>query len=202
MPRPNTHASNRQLQLIAHAAARLMAEDGLNDYAQAKRKAALRLGLPDNAKLPDNTEIEAELRAYQRLFQDDEQRLRLAHLRRTARNMMARLQRFNPYLSGSVLDGTAGRHAEIDIPLFTDSAKDVEIFLLNQHIDYEHSVPRSDRAEAVLTIIEDSDTINLIIYPRNEERITLRTKDGRIRPRLRLDALDRLLAETADDLPE
>ena len=38
------------------------------------------------------------------------------------------MQKFNPYLTGSVLDGTAGRYAEIDIQLFTDSAKDVEIF--------------------------------------------------------------------------
>ena len=199
MPRPNAHASNRQLQLIAHAAARLMAEDGLTDYAQAKRKAALRLGLPDNAKLPDNAEIEAELRAYQRLFQDNEQRLRLAHLRRTARNMMARLQRFNPYLSGSVLDGTAGRHAEIDIPLFTDSAKDVEIYLLNRRIEFSHSPPRTPRAEAVLTLPIGDTVANLVIYPRDEERRVVRGHDGRPRPRARLAELRRLLDTVPDE---
>lgn len=195
-------APNRQLQLIASAAARLMAEDGLTDYTQAKRKAALSLGLPDNTRLPDNAEVEAELRVYQRLFQDDEQRGRITHLRRVARKTMARVQQFNPYLAGSVLDGTAGRHAEIDIQLFTDSAKDVEIFLLNQHVAYEHSVPRTDRAEAVLTIQDEDATINLIVYPRNEERVTIRTRDGRIRPRVRLDGLDRLLTENDDALPE
>ena len=112
---------------------------------------------------------------------------------------MIRLQRFNPYLTGSVLDGTAGRHAEIDIQLFTDSAKDVEIFLLNLHIDYEHRTPRTDRAEAVLAIPEDEATVNLVVYPRNEERVTFRTRDGRVRRRIRLDALDRLLAGDSDD---
>lgn len=192
----------RQLQLIANTAARLMAEDGLTDYAQAKRKAVLSLGLPENARLPDNAEVEAELRTYQRLFQEDEQAARLNQLRRIARKAMIRLQRFNPYLTGSVLDGTAGRHAEIDIQLFTDSAKDVEIFLLNQGVDYEHSVPRTDRAEAVLTLQDDEAVINLVVYPRNEERVTVRTRDGRVRPRLRLDGLERLLTEATDDLPE
>ena len=112
---------------------------------------------------------------------------------------MALVERFNPYLSGAVLDGSAGRYAEIDIQLFTDSAKDVEIFLLNQHIDFEHSTPRSDRAEAVLTLDDELAAINLIVYPRFEERIVFKTRDGRVRQRVRLDALRKLLDETTND---
>ena len=191
--------AERHLQLIAHAAARLMAEDGVTDVAVAKRKAAQALGFPDNAKLPDSAQVEAELKLYYRLYQGGAQRDRLDHFRMIARDIMALMQRFNPYLTGSVLEGTAGRHAEIDIQLFADSAKDVEIFLLNQRITFEHSEPRTDRAEAVLTIHEEGAVINLVIYPRNEERVSVRTRDGRVRPRMRLDALDRLLASTEDD---
>jgi len=114
---------------------------------------------------------------------------------------MTLVQRFNPYLTGSVLDGTAGRYAEIDIQLFTDSAKNVEIFLLNQKIDYEHSVPRSDRAEAVLTLPSDDAMINLIVYPSKEERVAFKTRDGRIRPRVRLEALESLLSTTRTVAP-
>jgi hypothetical protein len=92
-----------------------------------------------------------------------------------------------------VLDGTAGRYAEIDIQLFTDSAKDVEIFLLNQRIDFEHSQPRSERAEAVLTIHSEDAVTNLIVYPPHEERVTFKTRDGRIRQRARLDAVSKML---------
>lgn len=186
---------------IASAAARLMAEDGINDFALAKRKAVQALGLPEHTQLPENTEVEAELRVYQRLFQDEEQIARVDHLREKACEIMTIVQRFNPYLAGSVLDGTAGRYAEIDIQLFTDSAKDVEIFLLNQKIDYEHSVPRSDRAEAVLSIQSDEATANLIVYPRKEERVAFKTRDGRTRPRLRLDALQQLLIATRGATP-
>ncbi len=191
-------AADRQLQLIAHTAARLMAEDGIADFTAAKRKALQTLGLPQDAKLPGNAEVEEALHTYRRIFQNDEQRQRLDRLRRTARDIMTLLPAFNPYLAGAVVDGTAGRHAEIDIQLFADSAKEVEIFLLNLKIDYEHSTPRSERAEAVLTIPSEEAPINLVVYPRNEERVTARTRDGRIRPRLRLDALNRLLAGDAD----
>ena len=196
---PSGNAQHKML--IASTAARLMAEDGINEFAAAKRKAAQSLGLPDRTQLPENTEVEAELRVFQRLFQDDEHALRIDHLRQKAVQIMTLTQRFNPYLTGSVLEGTAGRYAEIDIQLFTDSAKDVEIFFLNQRIDYEHSTPRSDRAEAVLTLQSDDDVTNLIIYPPKEERVAFKTRDGRIRQRMRLDALKKLLATRAENSP-
>ena len=194
MTRPTDHRNTAQLRTqIANAAARLIAEHGLADYAQAKRKAARSLGLPDSTPLPENAEVDSELRSYQRLFQNDEQSERIAHLRRKAVEMMAIVQRFNAYLTGPVLDGSAGRYAEIDIQLFTDSAKDVEIFLLNQHLDFAHSVPRTDRAEAVLTIDDDDAVINLIVYPAHQERVSFKTRDGRVRPHARRDAVLKLI---------
>ena len=202
MTRPENHPNNAQQRLlIASTAARLIAESGISDFAAAKRKAVHTLGLPENTRLPENAEVEAELRVFQRLFQDDEHALRIDHLRQKAVEIMTLTQRFNPYLTGSVLEGTAGRYAEIDIQLFTDSAKDVEIFFLNQRIDYEHSTPRSDRAEAVLTLQSDDDVTNLIIYPPKEERVAFKTRDGRIRQRMRLDALKKLLATSAERFP-
>lgn len=185
-PSPHPH--------LASLAAKLMAEDGIDDYTVAKRKAASVLGLPANARLPENAEVEAELRLYQRLFQEREQEERLADLRRKAVDCMEIVRQFNPYLSGAVLDGTAGRNAEIDIQLFTDSAKDVEIFLINERIDYRHSTPRSERAEAVLTLYDDDTAINLVVYSRQDERVVFRTHDGRVRPRARIDTVRRLLA--------
>ena len=194
MTRPTDHRNTAQRRTqIANAAARLIAEHGLADYAQAKRKAARSLGLPDSTPLPENAEVDSELRSYQRLFQNDEQSERIAHLRRKAVEMMAIVERFNAHLTGPVLDGSAGRYAEIDIQLFTDSAKDVEIFLLNQHLDFAHSVPRTDRAEAVLTIDDDDAVINLIVYPAHQERVSFKTRDGRIRPHARRDAVLKLI---------
>lgn len=199
--RQDRQRNSQQRSRVAAHAARLMAQDGISDLSLAKRKAARSLGLPESVGMPDDSEVEAELRIYQRLFQNQEQQARSLHLLRTAAWLMAILQRFNPYLTGSVLDGSAGRYAEIDIQLFPDSAKDVEIFLLNERIDYRHSRPRTDRAEAVLTIVGEETVANLVIYPRDDERLNLRARDGRVRERARLDIVQRLLAESAAPAP-
>src|SRR5690554_66079 len=77
---PNDHADVEQLRAeIAACAARMIAEDGA-DYATAKRKACRQL-LGDrriNGKIiPDNSQIEDEVRAYNELFFADTQPARL-----------------------------------------------------------------------------------------------------------------------------
>src|SRR5690348_978672 len=131
--------ANRQSGMrarIAAAAARVMAEDGIDDFALAKRKAARRLGAPDTEALPTNDEVEAELRAYRALYQADEHGKILAELRAVALDAMRALERFHPYLTGPVLNGVAGAYSEIDLQLFPDSAKDVELFLLERNIAF------------------------------------------------------------------
>lgn len=79
---------------IAAAAARIMAEDGIDDFALAKRKAARQLGAPDTRELPGNQEIEAELRAYRALYQPEEHAERVQELRQAALGLMRLLSAF------------------------------------------------------------------------------------------------------------
>ena len=188
------HRLDRTRASICSAAARLIAEDGMTNYAQAKRKALRQLGLPDGTPLPTDGEIDDALREWQAVFQDEEQRQRIEHLRRKAIELMTILQEFRPYLTGSVLDGTAGRFAEIDLQLFADSAKEVEIFLLNRGIPYTHDTPRNDRAEAVLVVESDDAVANLVIYPPLDERISPKGRDGRPRERARIGVVQNLLS--------
>ena len=180
---------------IASAAARLMAEDGITDYHQAKRKAARQLGLPEHTAYPDNAEIEAELRAYRSLYQEEGHPELLLALRQTALSLLELLADYSPYLTGSVLDGTAGEHSHIDILLFADSAKEVEIFLLNRGMSFEHVEPRNERAEAVLVLETDTADANLVIFPPQLERMVMKQRDGRPRERIRAAALRALILE-------
>lgn len=133
-------SSSRQLrQRIAQHAARMIAEDGVGDFAAAKRKAARQLGAKELECLPTNSEIETELKLYHEIFHADDQALHIADLQRNALAAMQIFACFHPHLTGAVLDGTAGLHAETDIHLFADSLKEVELFLLNQQIPYEMS---------------------------------------------------------------
>lgn len=147
---------------IAQSAARLIAEDGL-DYAGAKRKAARQL-LGDTRVagewLPDNDQIEEELREYLALFQSDTQPDELRRLREIALDWMRRLAEFHPYVTGAVLNGTANAHSDIHLQAFTDNPKDVAIYLLNQNVQYDVSETRHFAGRA------DVETLSFLWRPR------------------------------------
>lgn len=174
---------------IAAAAARIMAEEGIDDFALAKRKAARRLGAPDSESLPANEEVEAQLREYLALYQADEHPERIGELRRLALEAMLELERFNPYLTGPVLAGLAGPYAEIDLQLFPESTKEVELFLLDRGIAYEATDERrytGDRARAVAVISLDWEGIplRLSVFDPRDERSALKTSlAGRVAAR-------------------
>ena len=177
---------------IAALAARMMAEDGISDFGFAKRKAAKQLGATDADSLPNNTEIEAELRAWQALYQDDEQPERLFEMRTAAVEVMHMLETFRPYLTGGALDGTAGRYSELEIEIFPDSTKDVEIFFLNQDFPYEHREPRRPAPhapEAILSFDWEDVPVRISVYPSAAERVPRRGQD-----RARLAQVEALLA--------
>jgi hypothetical protein len=191
--RIQNHNSPALRSELAQAAARLIAEDGM-EYGAAKKKAVRQLGLPDNFPLPGNAEIQDAVRDYHAIYQEDDQAERLDGLRRAAVELMRLLDPFSPYLTGSVLDGTATRHSSIDILLFPDSAKEVEIFLLDRGVGFHHGTPKSDRVEAVLVIDDEDLPANLIVLPPREERINFKGADGRSRARARVEAVEALLA--------
>jgi len=174
---------------IAAAAARLMAEDGIDDFALAKRKAARQLGAPATEALPANHEVEAELRAYRALYQAEEHPERVAALRRVALDAMRALERFNPYLTGPVLSGLAGPYAQIDLQLFPESAKDVEIFLLERNLPFETAEARryaGDRAHevSIFTLEWGGAPLRLQVFDPRDERLALKTSQaGRVMDR-------------------
>jgi len=175
---------------IAHAAARMLAEDGSLDYGSAKRKAARQLGAPDSRNLPDNQEIDEALRSYQALYQADEISARQSLMKQTALEYMEMLSEFDPHLTGSVLNGTAGRHSDINLQLFTDHEKDVEFLLMRQVPGYRAGVQRSadpgGRLFPHFTIDDPRATVEITVYPTSELRSMKRLQaDGSPR-RLRL----------------
>lgn len=170
------HAKHHHMrQRLAQLAARLMAEDGLLDFASAKRKAARQLGAPDTQNLPANSEVERELRTWQHLYQKDEQAERIRILREEALEIMHQLQAFNPHLAGAVLSGAATRQAPIELHLFADSPKEVELFLLNRNIPYEAAERRFDfgteTRETPLLVLQGEHTeIELAVFSVDELR--------------------------------
>jgi hypothetical protein len=144
---------------LAAAAARLIAEDGF-DYATAKQKAAQSV-LGDAARargaLPDNALVELALRRYLAMCVPQHAAI-LAALRQLALQLMQRLDRFRPHVVGAVLNGTATEHSDIHLQLFVDSAKDVELFLLEQGVEFD--VVESGRQPG-----EAMEVLHLVVQP-------------------------------------
>jgi hypothetical protein len=186
---------------IAAAAARIMAEDGVDDFALAKRKAARQLGAAETEALPANDEVELELRAYRALYQPEEHAQRIAELRRIALDAMRALERFSPYLTGAVLKGTAGPYAEIELQLFPESTKEVEIFLLERRITYTTHEGRrfsGDRAHAmsVLSLDWQGAPLKLTVFDPRDERLALKTSQaGKVMDRAGIAELAALLRD-------
>jgi hypothetical protein len=184
---------------IAVQAARLMAEDGIEDYGLAKRKAARQLGLPDAGRLPNNDEIDLALREYQGIYQTQDQRQRIRLMREEALSSMRELAAFDPHLTGSVLAGTAGPYATIHLQLYTDNIKAVEMFLLDRGIDYRTGQTRlyaggELRAVPVFILDAEGTPVELTVLAPHDLRAPVRaTPEGRTIERARIQAVEAML---------
>jgi len=187
-PLQTDHLELPQLRArIAVLAARMIAQDGA-DYATAKAKAVRQvLGvdrIPPN-QMPDNAQVEEEVVKYRELFQGPEQRARLLQLRQAALGVMEALAEFRPYLTGAVLSGSAGQHDDIELQLFAESPKDVQIFLLSRDVTIDISETphfkgaRFDPVETV-SFLWMKEGVHAELYDVNDLRGALKPRpDGR-----------------------
>lgn len=168
---------------IAAAAARLVVEEGM-EYGPAKRRAAKALGQRStrSADLPDNDELEDEVRAYIELFHADTQPAELEALRRVAARWMERLAQFRPHLTGAVWRGTATRLSSVHLQLYCDDSKSAELALIDLGVDYDVGSlpgPRGEQVD-VLTVsspsqeLGESVTLHLTVLDHDDLRGALK----------------------------
>lgn len=194
---------------LAHAAARLVIDEGL-EYAAAKRKAA-RAAAPlrgaSRHEWPSNEAVEEAVREHLALFHADTQPAELLALRRVALRWMERLAEFRPHLAGAVWRGTATRRSAVHLELFADDPKSPEIALINLGLDYDAAEGGNDRRGqpiSVLTLAErcaelgETVTLHLSVRDHDDLRGALRPDAGQRTWRGDAAALERLLDRAAD----
>lgn len=196
MPRPASPRAQRNRVRIAQAAARLIAEHGLNDWQAAKRKACRHLGFPDHEALPDNEEVEQALRDYNTLFQGTAQVASLRVQRLDALGWMERLGQWKPLLTGAVAAGWATEHSEVRLELEAEDAKSVELALINAGIAYTSvPAPRGIIDAPQLWVESPRSTVRLVILsPQQRRNRPRRDRDGNLEERLSPSQLRALLA--------
>ncbi|MCW5576552.1 MAG: UDP-N-acetylmuramate--alanine ligase [Burkholderiales bacterium] len=179
-----------------------MAQDGIEDYGLAKRKAAKLLGIPDMRRLPGNDEVDAALREYRDIYQGEVHNQRIRQLRARAAQAMRELADFDPHLTGSVLSGIAGPYAVIHLQLFTDNPKAVELFLIDRGIAYKTGQNRlyagqELRVLPVFSLQGEDAEIEITVLDARDIRVPVRaTAEGRVIDRARLAAVEALLQKS------
>lgn len=204
MTRPRAIRGDDVRRALAQEAARIMAEHGVDDYGFAKRKAAERLGVGEHAVLPKNSEIEAALIEYQRLFAADSHATSLESQRRAAIEAMQLLEPFEPRLVGAVLTGSATAHQEILLHVFCDAAESVYFRLLDAGIPYRVGERRVRmNAERVVSypaveFTVDGFEVEATVFPKDGIRQSpLSPTDGRPMKRVGVHDVEMLLAGEA-----
>ncbi len=201
-PAPNAQRGSRERQLIAQEAARLVRESGIHDLDQARRKAASRLGIHDEALWPRQAQVEEVLREQQRLFDAHAQPTALRQHRESAVQAMQFLQAFQPRLGGAVLAGTADASTPVVLHLHCDDPDAVQRFLHDQRIPAEARTSllqlaghASRQPYPRWEFAADGIAFELIVLPEDALRHPpVSSDDGKPLPRATLAQLRQLLA--------
>ncbi len=170
--KPVSRSNSELRERLAQEAARLMVENGIDNFGLAKRKAAERLGARGAGALPTNAQIEASLVERQRLFEPERHDQRLAALRGIAADVMLELESFGPRLVGAVLAGTATINSPIELHVFADAPELVAAALEDDGSAGLRDVHRRFRLDADTVVqmpgfafTRASEQVEVIVFP-------------------------------------
>jgi hypothetical protein len=102
------------------------------------------------------------------------------------------------------LKGIAGPYAEIELQLFPQSPKEVELYLLDQGVRYDTREARRysgdrERAIAVLVLDWQGSPLKLSVFDLRDERLALKTSAaGRVTERAGLAEVSAIVARLDD----
>jgi len=171
MARRSTSDGNRARQMLAQEAARIIVEQGVQDYRLAKNKAAERLGMTERGSLPGNSEIEAAVSEHLQIFGRESHFDLMQALRRAALSAMEILTPFDPRLVGPVLHGTAGASSVINLHVFSDTPELIAVRLDENRLSYRpyerRLKSRRDRLEtyAGFRFLQDDSSVEATVFP-------------------------------------
>jgi hypothetical protein len=203
-PKSNSPAADELRRRIATDAARILAEEGARDFHSAKRKAAARLGLPEDKNLPGNDEVDSALQEHLRLFHGDRLAQSLRRLRRLAAEAMRFLAKFDPRLVGPVLSGSVTAASEIELHVTADTPEEIGFWLQDHNIPHEQTDRRlrfgGDRQQSFpgYRFTADGVAIELCVFDRRAAReAPLSPVDGKPMKRANLREVENLTSEAA-----
>jgi hypothetical protein len=106
---------------------------------------------------------------------------------------------------GSVLSGTAGLHADVNLHLFADTPEEVSVFLMDKNIPFEPSMKRLRVAREQweeypsYQFMAGDYPVELVVFPATKWREAPRSPvDGKPMQRARIEELEVLIMEAEE----
>ena len=202
MGKRTVSVNDRARQMLAQEAARIIVEQGIQDFRLAKTKAAERLGLTGRGSLPGNSEIQDAVSEHLKLFGRESHLNLLQMMRRAALSAMEIRSPFNPRLVGPVLNGTAATNSAVNLHVFSDTPELIAMKLDEQQMSYKayerRLKSRRDQAEtfAGFRFLHDESWIEATVFAVDGMRqAPISPVDGRPMKRADHSAVRMLLDE-------
>ena len=209
MGRKATNENDRARKVLAQEAARIIVEQGIEDYRVAKTKAAERLGMTERGSLPGNPEIEHAVSEHLKLFGRESHLDLLRALREAAISAMNLLAPFTPRLVGPVLHGTAAVNSAVNLHVFSDSAELIAQALQDSSVQYRvferRLKSRRDQADtfSAFRFMHDNSSIEATVFPVNGMRqAPISPVNGKPMRRADMNAVMELLGTDSESVPE
>ena len=188
---------------VAAEAARIIATEGQYNYHAAKRKAAGRIGVNERLALPANLDVQEALLAYLDLYGGQEHRENLVRMREAAIEAMHFLEPLRSRLVGTVLDGTAGRHARITLHVFCDGPDSIVHLMMERNVPFrqeQRQIRWHDGGHRILPLVvveRDPYTVEMVVF----DELALRQAppcpiDGKPQKRASLAEVEKMLENT------
>lgn len=163
-------------QEIARVAAKILAEEGINDYLLAKQRAIQRLHLPENTALPKNAVVQQCLASHLELFDKKGLNKRQTEFRKLAIQIMELIEDFQPLAVGSVVDGIITKSSRLQIHVFAPSPEHIATTLMDKNIPYQlaeqnirFTTTKTESRPAYNFLIGDT-SVNLCVFSEKERR--------------------------------
>ena len=204
------HKTSPQVRsLISKESARIIYEEGLNDFQSAKNKALKRLNLSTGVAMPSNQEIEAALIEHVALFGENGNSALTREWLQIALEMMTWLELFSPRLAGSLVRRPALVSTPIELHLFSESIERVLFFFIEDTIPHEVSERRlrfgknSYKQIPLICFMADEAAVELLIFSSEaKSEPPLSPVDGNPMERLGVRKVEKRINEiVADSIP-
>lgn len=188
----------QQRVLLIQTAAKLMYEEGVSQYLDAKEIASKRLYGKQLKNLPSNGEISDELYRISQFQRPVEHNEQLYAMRIRAVEVMAELQPFSPRLIGSVSTGRIREGSDIDLHIFCNDLMELCNYLDNLNWIYEVNnvvIQQGGKLiEYTHIYCQFNYPVELSVYPDKEIRVRTRSStDGKIIDRLSISKVKQLI---------